>query len=753
MVLMTALLCVWIGGPTYAQQSPTRPGGRGPGLGGGQDVRRPVRDAERQYPVRPVRGGTSRGGGMNVSVVSGGDPGAAPRVVGAAKAFEPILMRDLRYGEVPEVDEAVVISLAGPMPVPDFLDALSLATGWNIAASLGVQPLVLQFWTKEVSPRQALAVLKFNDIYYEYDEDSQFLFVMTAHEYLEREYGDLEQHEFRIRHANIKDVQVAVTSLLSSRGRLIADSISSKILVMDTRDNLDHMERLIGELDAPRVSRSFALVHVDASVIMDSVGALLTEGGRMDVDPRSNTLIVTDRPERIERIAEIVHLLDHELEMQTWVLDYADPLEVADNLALLVPDAMGRIVVNEAIHQITVTATPHRLREIDRRIQGWDEKRRQVQIEAYLATAARNVLRDIGINWSYATTIDGDPIAFEVGTVGTEDDGGGGGLNLGALVGAQRLSFLTNNFAAVIDTLDSSADATILAHPQITVLDGEEALFENTTQVPFASSTTTFGNNFGDQINSNTRIEFIDVGTILRVTPRITSDENVLLDIAAEDSSFESVTIIANGQPNTLPQKTQNLAETKVLVRSGQTILLGGLRTSKYRDTLDRVPLLGGLPIIGRMFRSSGKDHQDRELLIFLTPTIVDELTQPVAVKLAEFDDEVAATMRSDAKTTLGRMRDKMNGEKNEITISIGQHGGLLAEGNAVSLEDLRLMLMDIKRPRSKKVILRTHPSAPAGLSMEILEIAMERGFKIEFDDARLPIVPRVVETGPGEGN
>ena len=576
---------------------------------------------------------------------------------------------------------------------------------------------------------------------------------MTAHEYLEREYGDLEQHEFRIRHANITDVQVAVTSLLSSRGRLIADSITSKILVMDTRDNLDHMERLVGELDVPRVSRSFALVHVDASVIMDSVGALLTEGGWMDVDPRSNTLIVTDRPERIERIAEVVRLLDLELEMQTWVLDYADPLEVADNLAVLVPDAMGRIVVNEAIHQITVTATPHRLREIDRRIQGWDEKRRQVQIEAYLATASRNVLRDIGINWSYATTIDGDPVAFEVGTVGTEDEGGGGGLNLGALVGAQRLSFLANNFAAVIDTLDSSADATILAHPQITVLDGEEALFENTTQVPFASSTTTFGNNLNNSVNSNTRIEFIDVGTILRVTPRITSDENVLLDIAAEDSSFESVIIIANGQENTLPQKTQNKAETKVLVRSGQTILLGGLRTSNFRNTVDRVPLLGGLPIIGRMFRSSGKDHQDRELLIFLTPTIVDEFTQPVAVKLAEFDDGVAATMRSDAKTTLGRMRDKMNGDKNEITISIGQHGGLLAEGNAVSPEDLRLMLMDIKRPRSKKVILRTHPGAPAGLSMEILEIAMERGFKIEFDDARLPIVPHVVETGPGEGN
>lgn len=754
LVLMMAMLFLAPAGLIYAQQSPTQPGQRGPALERGREVRQPDRD-----PARPTLRG--RDGGLisgetetDVSVISGGEPGAAPRLAGTAEAFEAILLRDVTYGEVPDAGEGVVISLAGPMPVLDFLDALSLATGWSIAASAGVQPLVLQLWTKEVSPRQAVAVLKFNDIYYEYDDDTQFLFVMTLDEYLLREYGDLEEHEFSIRHADVMDVEIAVASLLSSRGRLIADPVSSKLLVMDTKDNLDRMERVIAGLDTRRVSRPFGLNHVDASSIMDSIGALLTEGGRLDVDPRSNTLIVTDRPERIERIAEAVHVLDQELDTRSWVLNYADPVEVAENLSLLVPEAMGRIVVNEAIHQITVTAVSYRLNEIDQRIKMWDEKRQQVQIEAYLATASRNILRDIGIRWSYATTIDGDPVAFQVGTVGTEDgDAGDGGLNLGTLVGAQRLSFLTDNFAAVIDTLDTSADATILAHPQITVQDGEEALFENTTQVPFASSTTTFGSTFGDQVNSNTSFEFIDVGTILRVTPRITSDQNVLLDIAAEDSSFVSVIIKANGLENTLPQKTQNKAETQVLVRSGQTIVLGGLRTSNFRDTVDRVPILGGLPIIGRAFRSTGKDHQDRELLIFLTPTIVDELTQPVAVKLAEFDDEVAATMRSDAKTSLGRIRDKMNGDKNEIRISIGGQGGLLAEGEAVSLEDLRVLLAGIERPRSKKVILRTHPAAPGGIALEILEISMERGFKIELDDVRLPIVPRVVESGADEGN
>ena len=755
-----------------------------------------------------------------------------------------------------------------------------MATGWNIAASTDVQRSVLQFWTKEVTPRQAVAVLRFNDIYYEYDEDTQFLFVMTVDEYLQDEYGDLEEREFSIQHVDVMNVMTAISALLSPAGSLIANPESSTIWALDTQDKLVQRERGSAEIDALRITQRCVRIHVDTSMIMDSVAALLTEGGRMTVDPRNNTLIVTDRPERIERIAEVVSLLDHELdtrpfvlihvdasmivdsvealmseggqmtvdprsntlivtdrperieriaelvklldqeletrplvlihvdvsmivdsvaellteggrmtvdarsntlivtdrseridriaevvnlldlelETRSWTIDYADPLEIATNVSLLVPEAMGDIVVNEAIHQITVTATPYRLNEIDQRIEGWDEKRRQVQIEAYLVTASRNVLRDVGINWSYETTSDGRPARAEAGTMGTAgtgdgDDTGDGGLNLGALAGGQRLSFISDNFAAVINTLETSADATILAHPRITVQDGVEAFFENTTQVPFASSTTTFGSNLNATVNSNTRIEFINVGTVLRVTPRITSDRNILLDIAAEDSSFESVIILSNGQENTLPQKTQNKAETQVLVGDRQTIVLGGLRTTNNRDTVARVPILGGLPIIGWAFRSTRKDHLDRELLIFLTPTIVDEGTHPEAIRLAEFDEELAGTMRSDAKTTLGRLNDKLNRGKKEITISIGQSGGLLAEGEAIDLEDLRTMLGEIKRPRSKKIILRAHPRAPLSIAMEITEIAMERGIKIELDNMRIPFVPRLPQAAADDAN
>ena len=113
---------------------------------------------------------------------------------------------------------------------------------------------------------------------------------------------------------------------------------------------------------------------------------------------------------------------------------------------------------------------------------------------------------------------------------------------------------------------------------------GEEATFENTTQVPFATSTTTFGN-VNNTVNSNTQIDFIDVGTILRVTPRITSFDTISMTIDAEDSTFVEVEIFANGEINTLPQKTQNRAQTQVSVVDRETIVLGGLRTSNNINT------------------------------------------------------------------------------------------------------------------------------------------------------------------------
>lgn len=757
--LAGAVLVALLAGTTgvLAQQTPTRPGQRGPTLQTDEPGRLGVSRETGPSAVRPT-GRVSTGG--EVEVVSGTTV-AVPvsRVVAPQEAFEPLLTRTVEYGPVPETDEQATISLTGQMSTSEFLDALSIATGWNIASSpalRGEGAPALEFWTKEVSPKQALAVLRFNDIYYEFDEDADFLFVMTVEEHLERAYGEPVQEEFVIRHADLESVEVVLQSLLSPVGRLIADPSTSKFIVYDTQDNLDYMRRIVNGLDTPRDTRAYQLVNADADALSPSVEALLTEAGQLNVDARSNTLVVTDRPSRLERIADVIALLDQELETRSWVLDYADPVAIGEYVAEIVPEAMGSIVVNEAIHQITVTATPFRLNQIDERIRAWDEKRRQVQIEAYLATATRDIMRELGINWSYSTTINGDPFSIAVGTLtadaGGTDGGDGDGGDSPTNVSGTTIDFDSDRLRTVINTLDTSSDAAILAHPRITVQDGEEAIFENTTRVPFASSTTTFNNNSA-VVNTNTQIDFIDVGTILRVLPRITSEDSILLTIDAEDSTFVEREIFANGELNTLPQKTQNRAQTQVLVQHEETIVLGGLRTTNFRDNVDRVPILGDIPLIGRAFRSTVKDHQDRELLIFLTPTLVGTRTVPEALKLAVFEAEMGETMRSDAKTAFGRIADKLSRGENEFSVSVGQTGGLLADGKPTDIEALELQLREMDHPESKTVIIREHPRAPQSIAADVAEIAMELGMDVDFDARRFPFVPSELPPEPGTGD
>lgn len=733
--LLAALLAAVLAVEAIAQQSPTRPGRRGPQLQQEDQQLDPLEPAM-ESPGRSSS--VNRGGGASEVSVSTGTPSSAPsRVTSPQGSFEPALERPLRYGEPPAADASIKITLTGPMSASEYLDALALATGWNIASSPKVRETVLEFWTNEITPAQALAILRFNEIFYEYDEEANFLFVLTKEEHVNRAYGSPVQTEFTVRHADLQSVETVFTSLLSAKGRLIADPATSKIIVYDTQDNIDAMRLIMGEIDAPQETRAFQLVHVDAEALTTSIETLLTESGRLSVDARSNTLVVYDRPQRLERVAEVLAMLDQELETRSWILDYADPLTVADDVALLVPEAMGSIVVHEDIHQITVTATPYRLNEIDGRIAVWDAKRRQVQIEAYLATVSRNVIRDLNINWSYSSNPGNDPLSITVGSLASSDDDTAGQ--------GTTIDYDGVPLGVVINMLDTTGDATILAHPRITVQDGQEASFDNTTQVPFASSTTTFDNVGG--ANSNTQIDFIDVGTRLLVTPRITTVDTILLDIEAEDSTFVSVNIFANGQLNTLPQKTQNRAQTQVLVHDAETIVLGGLRTSNFTDTVDKVPILGDIPLLGRAFRSTGKDHQDRELLIFMTPTIIGERTQAESVRLAEVEDSLAQRMRLDDKTYFGRWKHKMEKGENEFAVSVGQTGGIIAEGDPVTMAEAIELVNTLDSPDTKTLILREHPQAPKELASQVADAAMSRGIKVEFDTLRAPFVPRVPET------
>jgi type II secretory pathway component GspD/PulD (secretin) len=746
---------------------------------------------------------------------------------------------EIVYGPIPDMGDP--ITMPGPMPVSEFLTIMHDSTYWNIIPTAAAQAIVLNFWLIEATPDQALKVLKAHDVYYEFEEENNFLYVMTVEEYLEKTYADQVSHEFEVQHTDPEYIQSILKSLKSAKGRIVTDQRIGHFYVWDTKDNLDQMIKTVEELDVPLTKKEFSvqyvdlqnletvlnamlspigrllvdgrtaqvyvwdspvalelmahavkeldvpeetqvfpIVHISAEELTDSLEELLSERGILQVDVRSNTLIITDLPPRLERIAKRIKTFDQKLDTRTWVINYADIDFIADQIALYVPMEMGEIVVNDPVHQITVTGLPQRLNEIDELIAVWDIKRRQVQIQAYIVDMNNDVARHFGINWSYFGESGNVPITVQGGsgfdttgsaparigqlpfpifrerTTGYSVDGSGNQVaetefipNIAATPANILKGYGGADLAVSLDYLNQQGKATILASPQITVQEGEPALFKNATQVPYTEQTTSFFNaslNSNRTTNSN-RIAFVDVGIILDVLPRITKDDNVLLEVSAEDSSFVEKELVTNDQTSTIPQTTKRSISTQVRAQSGATIVLGGLRTDESTESVTRTPLLGDLPLLGRIFRHPNKSSSHQTMLIFITPTIVDEFSHPEASILARVEDKLATDYRHNKKNLWGRMGDKMSRGKNELNVSVGESGSIHSNGEMSTMAELDELLASNDLPKGVTVVIRHHHKAPAGVVTAITDAAMRADRKIEFDRDFAAFVPTNSET------
>lgn len=825
---------------TGQQQRGTSRQGAGPETGQGQAPTRRAGGGSRGAASANIQTVTGGGGGGAGATVTRGMPAAA--TVQGQGTYEPAFDHELEYGPLPEGGENVEF-LEGPMGLQEFMQTINIATNWSIIVTEPAQALQLPYFViTQKTAAQAMEILKAHDVYYEYKEESDFLFVMLKEEYLEDEYADVEFHEFRVEEVEVQYIESFLSSLLSKKGRLITDQRTSRIYVWDTQDNLDQMIKTVEDLDVPLqkqefrvhhadlgdiesvlnslitpngsmladprtaqifvwdqptaleqmqlavtrldvpvMSKEYHIEHISAEDLVDSLEVLMSERGRIQVDPRYNSIIITDLPTRIEKMEEIINSLDKDIETRTWVIEYADIDFIADQIEMYIPDEMGEIVVNDLTHQVTVTGLPERLEKIAKLIEVWDIKRRQVLIEAFIVEISRSVERQFNINWSFFDSTGNAPIAIHsgAGASGPVEAGDSGqSASMGqapyAVPAYGRLQvddsgnitrpiltnidgetvidkFAGNRIAATLNYLDRTNKATILSSPRVTVQDGEEAMFENATKVPYVSATT-FYNNYStniSRVNNTNRVEFIDVGTILSVYPRITESEDILLDISAEDSTFVDKEIVANNQKSTVPEKTVRRAETQLRVASGETVVLGGLRRDRTSHAKTKTPFLGDLPVIGRLFNNPQRSSENSTLMIFITTTIVGEDTHPEAVALAAAEEGLADAMRYNMKDFWGRLSDRMSRGENEINVSVGQSGSIHSEGDHVEIEELRDALFKAAEAGNPMVVVRQHPRAPQSVVTEVTEAVLEADLDIEFDNDLVPLVPKY-ETGPG---
>jgi general secretion pathway protein D len=261
-----------------------------------------------------------------------------------------------------------------------------------------------------------------------------------------------------------------------------------------------------------------------------------------------------------------------------------------------------------------------------------DIRRAQVLVEAIIVEVTADQQAQLGVTWAVEGNGSNTPIGITnfpgsgTGIIDLAGAAGGdnaaaalAGVGAGVTVGVGRISDSGVSFAAVMSALQADADTNIISTPSIVTTDNEEASINVGQEVPFVtgSFTNTGGGNTGG-INPFQTINREQVGVKLSITPQINEGNSMLLKISQEISSISqsaasAVDLITN----------QRTVETTVIVNDGQILVLGGLLEDTLRESDQRVPVLGRIPVFGNLFRSRRTEKVKTNLMIFIRPKIL----------------------------------------------------------------------------------------------------------------------------------
>jgi type IV pilus assembly protein PilQ len=313
------------------------------------------------------------------------------------------------------------------------------------------------------------------------------------------------------------------------------------------------------------------------------------------------------------------------IELRTLTLNYAKAEDVKKTLDPVLTRE-GKIQVDPRSNSLILSDTPSSLTKLVPLIQSLDTQTPQVLIEAKFVETTKNPKKDLGINWSdtllnhqlQARRPDptkpikdpDNPSPFEL----SKNLAGGPWTPSTVILDAGEATL-------VFSFLNQDTDTELLANPRVVTTDNGKARISIATQYPipnFAFSEQTASL----QING---FAYKDIGIILNVLPRINKDNFVTLEVTPEASSSTENAILQSGGGSavSIPIINTRTATTTVLIKSGNTLAIGGLMRQDVSDNYTKVPLMGDMPVLGPLFRSKSLNKTKRDLLIFLTPTIV----------------------------------------------------------------------------------------------------------------------------------
>ncbi|GAB4539899.1 MAG: type II secretion system secretin GspD [Thermodesulfovibrionia bacterium] len=452
------------------------------------------------------------------------------------------------------------------------------------------------------------------------------------------------------------------------------------------------------------ITKLIPLQYIDADEASKFLRPIVSNDGHISPFGPRNLLLIVDSAINIEKVISILEKIDtpstrgEPPRIYVYFLENADAEDLAKVLDGILkaqarastppvtrkepsteqPIKQTSITPDKATNSLIIVATPSEYENIVQVIKELDKRRKQVFVEAMIMEASIEKLKEVGAKWRAMIRENGDPIVIGgVGTISTSavesvitgltgfSVGGMGNfttipisiINPDGTVKTQNLT--APGFAALFSLREFKDAVNVLSTPQILTSDNEEAEIIVGENIPLISKRER------DITTTNTvltSIERKDVGITLRITPQITEGDYVKLDLYQEISAVKETpeSVLTTIGPTTTKRSTK----TSVVVKDGQTVVIGGLMQEREEVITEKTPVLGDIPILNLFFRYKTTSRMKTNLLVFLTPHIVKEsarLSEMTGQKYKAFADEERHYVEGEllVKFREGTSRDK----------------------------------------------------------------------------------------------
>ncbi|TIH09250.1 type II secretion system secretin GspD [Pseudomonas leptonychotis] len=491
----------------------------------------------------------------------------------------------------------------------------------------------------------------------------------------------LETRLIQVQHGSATELIPLIRPLVPQYGHLAAISSANAIIISDRTANIERIEDLLRQLDQ-KGQNDYSVLNLQHAWVMDTAEVLRSavdrgqakgaSGTQVIADGRTNRLILLGPPAARAKLVALAQSLDtptsRSANTRVIRLRHGDAKSLAETLGeiseKLKPEAAGEttgkpqtilIRADESLNALVLLAEPDVVATLEDIVRQLDVPRAQVMVEAAIVEVSGDISDALGVQWAVdarggsgglgGTNFSGTGLSVGRVLQAIQDSGNDTDNNtLGNLPDGAIIGLGTDSFGVLITALSANSKSNLLSTPSLLTLDHQKAEILVGQNVPFQTGSFTTSASGAD--NPFTTIERQDIGVTLKVTPHINDGASLRLEIEQEISSIAPTSQGVNAVD--LITNKRSIKST-ILAENGQVIVLGGLIQDDVTQADSKVPLLGDLPLLGRLFRSTKETRIKRNLMVFLRPTVIRDAAGMAALSGKKYSDiRVLGDVRED---------------------------------------------------------------------------------------------------------